>query len=99
MGVSYTTNSFLRKKAGNFRSYMPAAEHFGEDLNSLSMNLQLLVRFETSLKLNIIDHNGESMILPEDRLKNEFHYLQFECTTDNYELNWSLIKKVFENFR
>lgn len=75
LGVSTTGSSFLRKKSGNFRSYMPGADHFGEDLNSLSMNLQLLVRFETSLKLNIIDHNGESMILPEDKSKNEFHYL------------------------
>ena len=39
------------------------------------------------------------MILPEDKESKEFHYLQFECTTDEYKLDYSIIKKVFSNFR
>jgi hypothetical protein len=99
MGVTSTKNSFLKKNSGNFRSYMPSSNVIGSEITSLSMNLQLLVRFETSLKLNIIDHNGDSMIPYEDKHNKEFHYLQFECTTDDYELDWGLIKKIFGNFR
>ena len=42
------------------------------------MNLQLLVRFETSTKLNLVANDGTLMIRDEDRDQTEIHFALFE---------------------
>ena len=61
------------------------------------MNMQILLKVETKLKLNLIDHNGDSMILDAD--SKETHFMLLESTTDRYELSWRVLKKVFNKFR
>lgn len=41
----------------------------------------VLVKFETRIKLNIIDKEGQSMIKPDEVIDSEFHYLLFETVT------------------
>ena len=55
---------------------MPSPEYISSgEVTSLNMNLQLLVRFETNFKLNIINTDGNSLILPEHLKEKEFHYV------------------------
>ena len=40
LGVEAIGSNYIKKKAGNFRSYMPSQDSFfGNDLNTLNMNL------------------------------------------------------------
>ena len=77
---------------------MPSMDQMDQVLD-LEMNLQLLVRYETSLKLNLIDSKGEPMIKESEKRDREVHFLLLECTTDKYELNWNIFKKIWSNYR
>ena len=59
-------------------------------------NLQLLVRFESNLKLNIIDKDGTSMISEDQIDEKEVHFVKFETVTDRMELGWGVIPKLFK---
>lgn len=57
------------------------------------MVLQLMVKVETNLKLDIIDLEGNSMI--QDKDAKEVHFIQLEAVTDRYEVSWKVFKEVF----
>ena len=48
------------------------------------MNLQLIIRFESNLKLNIIDKDGTPMIPEDNSDENEVHFVRFETVTDRW---------------
>ena len=39
------------------------------------------------------------MIEEKDKMNSEYHYVLFECETEEYELGFSMIKKIFKNWR
>lgn len=41
-------------------------------------NIQLMMRIETNLKLNLINHKDESMLSEKQRNDKEFHFLYIE---------------------
>ena len=63
------------------------------------MTMQLSLKIETKLKLNLIDNDGNSMISKNDIDTKETHFMVVESITDRYELNWRVLKKVFDRFR
>ena len=61
----------------NFTMYMPTRN----PPNTMSINLELILRIETTLKLNLIDKTGEEHpYLNEDSDKNkrEVHFIRME---------------------
>ena len=57
------------------------------------MVLQLAIKVETNLKLDLIDLNQNSMI--EDKQAKEVHFLQLETVTDRYEIGWKVFKELW----
>lgn len=51
----------------------------------MPLNRQYLMRIESPIKLNVINWDGEALIPPEDLLKPEVHFMQFECNLENYQ--------------
>lgn len=84
MGI--VKQNFNLKK--NFQLYKP--KEITPKLNMpdyVSENLQLLVRFETSTKLNLVANDGTLMIQEENEADTEIHFALFESEMDQYELN------------
>jgi hypothetical protein len=90
-------SSFTKKP--NFKTYQPT--NAGPDgPNYMPMNMQLLVRVDSQVKLNLIDSDGNSMISQYgENSSKESHFMLLESITDRYELNWRVIYKVFNKFR
>ena len=59
-------------------------------------NLQLLIRFETNLKLNIIDKDGTPMISEDQNDEKEVHFVKFETVTDRMQLGLGIFSKLFK---
>ena len=81
------------KNRPNFRTYTPSDK---TDMGFMTMNLQLLVEIETNVKLNLIDHEGKSMI--QEPLDKEVHLVLFETVTDRYDLGLKVFKQLFNKF-
>lgn len=81
----------------NFTSYTPTNTDYPDIPDYLPMTMQILLRVDSKVKLNLIDHEGQSMI--QDAESKESHFMLLESVTDRYELNWRVIKKVFNKFR
>ena len=99
-GLIHKDPSFLSKKP-NFKTYTPTIINPNDGgPNYLTMTMQLLLKVDTKLKLNLIDNEGHSMISEygESNTK-ETHFMLVESITDRYELNWRVLKKVFNRFR
>lgn len=99
-GIIAKESSFLGSKP-NFKTYTPTIinpNDGGPDY--MPMTMQLLLKIESKIKLNLIDNDGKSMISEygESDTK-ETHFMLVESITDRYELNWRVIKKVFNKFR
>ena len=98
-GLIHKDPSFLSKKP-NFKTYTPTVINPNEGGPTyLPMTMQLSLKIETKLKLNLIDNDGNSMISKNDIDTKETHFMVVESITDRYELNWRVLKKVFERFR
>ena len=95
LGVVHKTSSFMNKP--NFKSFTPTNTDFPDIPNYLPMTMQVLVKIESKIKLNLIDHEGESMI--QDSESKEIHFMLLESVTDRYELSWRVLKKIFNKFR
>ena len=84
-------NFNLRK---NFQLYKPREIKAKVNMpDYVSQNVQLLVRFETSTKLNLVANDGTVMIRDEDRDKTEIHFALFESEMDRYDLNLLKVMK------
>ena len=59
-----------------YELYMPA-EMIDDELPA---NLELLIRVETNLKLNVIDNEGKSVIAKDDVNDDEYHFIRFESS-------------------
>jgi hypothetical protein len=96
----YKESSFLSKKP-NFKTYTPTNINPTDGgPEYMPMTMQLLLKIETNLKLNLIDNDGHSMISEYGESgSKETHFMLVESITDRYELNWKVIKKVFNRFR
>lgn len=88
-------DSYFTRKP-NFKTFTPTNVD-AKAPDYLPMTMQLLLKVESKLKLNLIDNDGNSMISDPD--SKETHFMLVESVTDRYELNWKVIKKVFSKFR
>lgn len=52
-------SSYGNRNDANTKFYMPESREYG---NILSMNIEFLIRFETNLKLNLIDKEGNNLV-------------------------------------
>ena len=59
-----------------YELYMPA-EMIDDELPA---NLELLIRVETNLKLNVIDNEGKSLIAKDDINDDEYHFIRVESS-------------------
>ena len=82
---------------------MPDDVKVGE---TLTLNIQFVMRIETNLKLNLIDYNGNSMIDLQDYWevrRPEVHFLQMESIVDRQSVSlsiaWRIIKSMFKRPR
>jgi hypothetical protein len=56
LGVIHKTSTFLNKP--NFKSYTPMNTDYPEIPDYLPMTMQLLLKIESKVKLNLVDHEG-----------------------------------------
>ena len=63
----------------------------------MTMNIQFLVRFDTCLKLNLLDENG-AMISKDDEMDKESHYVLFETVTDRYTVSYKVVGQLMRRF-
>jgi uncharacterized protein with von Willebrand factor type A (vWA) domain len=59
----------------------------------MTMNLQLLVRVKSKVKLNLLLDDGSSMV--EHPNKKETHFVLFENVTDRYSMSIKIIKELW----
>ena len=62
-----------------------------------SVNVTLLLRIKSSLRLNLIDADGKKMI-EEDDQSEEVHFMQVEKEFEKFAINMSSIKRLFQAF-
>lgn len=58
------------------------------------MNVEMVIKLTTNLKLNVIDSNGVRMIKPEDFADPEIHFIRFESVFNEIELNFSALMNI-----
>ncbi len=75
--------SWFRKNVENFDVYMPSIKTLGDEL---TLNFEMLLRIETNLKLNVIDHKGKSFISDQEKFEDEVHFVRLEAICASYEL-------------
>lgn len=64
---------FFKSPPEDFQYYMPDSKKLGD---VLTLNMELLIRVETRLKLDLIDRNGKRLV--EDTKEFEVHFIKFE---------------------
>ena len=62
--------------------------YLNPNVNLVPINLSLVLRIETDLKLNLVNSKGESVIPNTDSEKLEVHFAQFESNFKKLELNF-----------
>ena len=78
----------MRNKKKNFSLYSPVNIGKKDHLDYMIEICQLLVRFETSTKLNLVNHDGTKMIKNEENDEKEVHFALFESEIDRYNLGF-----------
>ena len=88
-------SSFMapKRKHENFEMYMPSLKAYGD---YLPLNMELLIRVETNLKLNLIDHAGKSLIPESEKEDDEVHFIKLECTLTKYQIDLRTIFKMLK---
>ncbi len=87
-------HSWFRKNVENFDLYMPEVKTLGDHL---TLNIEMLLRIETNLKLDLINKNGKSLVTDKD--EEEVHFVKFEAVTASYELQLSTIWRMIKESR
>ena len=65
----------------NLRAFIPENVSWGD---KLPMNMQILVRIESNIKLNLFTQEGQALI--EDPAETEVHYMQLEAMQTAYTI-------------
>ena len=82
--------SALKSKKHHYKVFLPKSLRE----RVLPMNVEMVVKLTTNLKLDVIDKNGYSMINTEDHSDDEIHYLRFESVYNEIELNPSALLNI-----
>lgn len=61
---------------------MPSSEYI-EEGDKITENLELVVKFTTKLKLDLIDQEGNRIV--KDRDEPEVHFLRFEAIVEEHD--------------
>lgn len=80
----------LSKKASFFKIYIP--KNIRE--KTLPMNIEMVLKITTNLKLNVVDRYGHSMIPEEDHPDKEIHFVRFESVFNEIEMNFSALMNI-----
>jgi hypothetical protein len=88
------SHPFFRKNVENFDLYMPEVKSLGDHL---TLNIEMLLRIETNLKLNLIDRKGKSLL--PDINEEEVHFVKFEAIISTYELQLSTLWRMIKESR
>ncbi|CDW71076.1 UNKNOWN [Stylonychia lemnae] len=62
------------------------------------INLQLVVKFKTNYKLNLISKEGNKLISNDQAIDEEIHFVKFEGQYPEFELNAQNLRKSLEDF-
>ena len=62
------------------------------------LNIEMIVKFRTNYKLNIISKEGRKLISNDESGDEEVHFVKFEGQYPEFELNRESIKKGFQDF-
>ena len=85
------TGAFLRNEnAKLFKVFIPESIRGSK----LPMNIEMVLKIKTNLKLNVIDPNGVRMIDPEDFVDDEIHFVRFESVYNEIEVNFSALMNI-----
>ena len=85
-------SGFLARKSDeNFDVYMPSIKDYGD---KLTLNMSLLLKVDTNLKLNLVYPDGRSLIEEHERDQYEVHYVQMESIISSYDIKLSTIIKL-----
>jgi hypothetical protein len=79
------------RKHTNSRSYN--STKMTADIKDLTNNIQLLVRVESKVKLNLLYDDDTSMVEHSD--KKETHFVLFENVTTRFTLDFSIFKQLW----
>ena len=94
IGLEERPNPFGIKTKSNFKRFKPTNIF---EVNETTTNLQVLVRIETNIKINMVLNNEQFMISGEkEQLEPEVHFVLFETVTDRFENNWNGVKKMIK---
>lgn len=73
-----------------FKVYVPK----GIRGSTLPMNVEMVLKIKTNLKLNIIDPHGNALIHPDDYSDEEIHFVRFESVFNEIEMNFSALMNI-----
>ena len=85
---------FFRNPPEDFKYYMPDSKKLGD---MLTLNMEIVVRVETRLKLDLIGRNGKRLV--EDDKEFEVHFIRFESVLQEIELSITAIFKMIKQLR
>ncbi len=60
----------------------------------MPLNCEIIVQFNTNMKLNITNDLGESLIKPEKLKQREYHFFKFETEIKKIEVSWKNIMSM-----
>ena len=86
---------FLLKQSDFFKIYIPK----GLKEKTLPMNLEIIMKFTTNFKINVIDKSGRALINQEDYGDNEIHFVRFESVFNEIEFNFSALMNIKNKLR
>jgi hypothetical protein len=72
---------------------MPEVKTFGD---KLTLNFEMLIRIETTLKLNPIYKDGIGLIKDHEKDDEEVHFVRFESVVQAYEIRMGSILRLFK---
>ena len=64
----------------------------------MSTNVQLMLKIETKVKLNIINEDGSALYSEDQKDDKEIHYMYVESVTDTYEVGFGALKQALHQF-